>query len=69
MYKGPLDCAYKLYKNNGLAGFYKGYSSVFFFRTFVAFYFGFYEFYKRKSEHWHIIPEVNLNKYKYKIYN
>ena len=46
LYNGPIDCAIKLYKNNGFFGLYKGMSGSMLFRTFICIYFTSYVIYK-----------------------
>ncbi|TVY50503.1 Mitochondrial substrate carrier family protein L [Lachnellula cervina] len=43
LYKGPVDCASKIYRFHGLRGIYHGLSATLFFRSFFFFWWGSYD--------------------------
>lgn len=46
-YKGPIDCARKIYKSHGIPGIYRGLTATLIFRSFFAFWWGSYEIFTR----------------------
>lgn len=47
LYKGPVDCASKIYRFHGLRGIYHGLSATLFFRSFFFFWWGSYDVFTR----------------------
>jgi solute carrier family 25 carnitine/acylcarnitine transporter 20/29 len=47
LYKGPIDCARKLYKYHGIPGIYHGLSATLIFRSFFFFWWGSYDVFSR----------------------
>lgn len=47
LYKGPIDCAMKIYKFHGIPGIYHGLSSTLVFRSFFFFWWGSYDIFTR----------------------
>jgi solute carrier family 25 (mitochondrial carnitine/acylcarnitine transporter), member 20/29 len=47
LYKGPIDCARKIYRHHGLPGIYHGLSATLIFRSFFFFWWGSYDVFTR----------------------
>ncbi|KAL3427133.1 mitochondrial substrate carrier family protein l [Phlyctema vagabunda] len=47
LYKGPIDCAQKIYKHHGIRGIYHGLSATLLFRSFFFFWWGSYDVFTR----------------------
>ncbi|KAH9220927.1 mitochondrial carrier domain-containing protein [Leptodontidium sp. 2 PMI_412] len=47
LYKGPIDCARKIYRYHGLPGLYHGLSATLLFRSFFFFWWGSYDVFSR----------------------
>ncbi|KAI9000192.1 mitochondrial carrier domain-containing protein [Gaertneriomyces semiglobifer] len=58
VYSGPVDCAAKLIKNNGIGGLYKGLTACILFRSFFWVLWGSYEIYNRAFTSWGMSPSL-----------
>lgn len=47
LYKGPIDCARKIYRHHGIPGLYHGLSATLLFRSFFFFWWGSYDIFTR----------------------
>jgi solute carrier family 25 carnitine/acylcarnitine transporter 20/29 len=47
LYKGPIDCATKIYKHHGIPGIYHGLGATLIFRSFFFFWWGSYDIFTR----------------------
>ncbi|TVY84553.1 Mitochondrial substrate carrier family protein L [Lachnellula suecica] len=62
LYKGPVDCASKIYKHHGIPGLYHGLSATLLFRSFFFFWWGSYDVFTRLlSSHTALsMPAINF---------